>query len=617
MNRFKELTFIAGAALAAGFMQSCSETADIDLDKDIKKDIQLAPDGLSVPLGDFSRITLDSLFNLSDDDQDNVLRKRKDGTYALSVSGAIDPTSVDVDDIVLTVTDPVIDPVRVAFDGIVAALPDMTPIPGTEIDAPVSFTTDIQIDEVVDDALILVKDVDLQSPAPITVAFSFPSLPSFVSQVEMKNFAVSFPDFIRVRYAGNDPRVTLSSNTLTIEGQIEKAEIASDNGFEIPGLYIDGLSFSTPKRTELGSDGKRHFILTAQAVGYDGTIKVSTSDCLAQDMKGQEIDMYSVLSFSDMTLGTFTGKLFPRIDPINSSFEMDLGDDAADILQSDGNSMILSNPEIAIDITTGFSIPFVVDMNISSFDKAGNPICSNVAPDGDGTFVIPASPRGQTKTTTVLVYRNGTRKLDMASDTVYVLVSRMSDLLSTIPDKVEFELSVIADTTMTNPADFHYVNLADDLKLDGAYSVNVPLEFDDLRMSYTKTMDGLSEIFEDIDSDLALQLKAKIVNTIPLDLMISAVPLDVQGNRIDGVSMTRCDVKAGTEASPSTSDLLIGIDLKSKDASKFDALELNFGFASDPALGKAVLKASQYVELTNVALCLPDGLTIVIEDEDE
>lgn len=614
MVNFKKLTFVAGVSLAAVCLHSCVETADIDLSKEIKKDIRLAPGGISIPLGDFKKVTLDSLLNLSDD-PDAVLRKLKDGTYALSVSDSFDPTSVDVDDIILSVEDPEIDPVTISF-GDFSLLPDATPVPGSTVSTPVTFETDIRIDQIVDDALILVSSVDMKSPSPVTVAFRFSGIPDCVTKVEMTDFSVQFPDYIRMSYSGTDSRVSLDGNTLTIEGVLKASEMSDGSSFDIPGIAIEGLRFETPKRTEIQEDGKRHFVLAAQAVGYQGNINITTANTTVGELKGKEVKMNSVLKFADMTLGAFTGKLFPEVKSVSSSFNIDLGDDASDILQADGNSMILSNPEILLTVSTDFSIPFVVDLNISSYDKAGNYICKNATPD-KGTFTIPASPRGSKKSTAVLLYRNTKRSLDLSSDTVYVLVSKMSDLLSAIPDKVDFDLSVKADTSMTDEGEFHYVDLASDLEIAASYNVNVPLAFDELHMSYSTTLDGMSDAFEDVDSDIAVQLKGQIVNTIPMGLSITATPKDRFGNVLDFVSATNATVKAGTEANPSTSDLLIGIDLKGKNASELDALELSIGFDSDPEVGTAVLKGSQYVEIKNVSLCLPKGMTIVIEDEDD
>lgn len=614
MIRFKNLTSVAGVALVAFCLNSCVETADIDLSKEIKKDFQLAPGGLSIPLGTFAKVTLDSLLNLPDD-PDAVLKKLKDGTFALSVSDAFDPTSVDVDDIILSVEDPEIDPVSISF-GNVSILPDATPVPGSTLSTPVSFETDIRIDQIVDDALLLVSNVDMKSPAPVTVAFRFAGLPDCVTKVEMTGFSVQFPDYIRMSYSGTDSRVSLDGNTLTIEGVLKESELADGSSFEVSGIVIEGLRFETPKRTVIKEDGKRHFVLAAQAVGYQGNINITTDGTTAGELKGKEVKMNSVLKFADMTLGAFTGKLFPEIKSVSSSFNIDLGDDASDILQADGNSMILSNPEILLNVSTDFSIPFVVDLNISSYDKAGNYICKNATPD-KGAFTIPASPRGSKKSTAVLLYRNPSRRLNLSSDTVYVLVSKMSDLLSAIPDKVDFDLSVKADTSMTSESEFHYVDLASDMEIVTSYQVNVPLAFDELHMSYSTTLDGMSDAFGDVDSDLFVQLKGQVVNTIPMSLSINVTPKDQFGNVLDFVSATNATVKAGTEANPSTSDLLIGLELKGTEASKLDALELSIGFDSDPELRTAVLKGSQYVEIKNVSLCLPKGMTIVIEDEDD
>ena len=63
--------------MAAFCLGSCLSTSDeLDLDKDISLDMQIAPGGLSIPLGSLDTLFLDSLIKI--DDEDAMLKKLPD-----------------------------------------------------------------------------------------------------------------------------------------------------------------------------------------------------------------------------------------------------------------------------------------------------------------------------------------------------------------------------------------------------------------------------------------------------------------------------------------------------------------------------------------------------------
>ena len=58
-----------GGIVAAFCLGSCLSTSDeLDLDKDISLDMQIAPGGLSIPLGSLDTLFLDSLIKIDDED---------------------------------------------------------------------------------------------------------------------------------------------------------------------------------------------------------------------------------------------------------------------------------------------------------------------------------------------------------------------------------------------------------------------------------------------------------------------------------------------------------------------------------------------------------------------
>jgi len=595
----------------AAVVASCTNTEDIDLDKDVSLDVQIAPDGLSVPLGDLAPIYLDSILDINDD-PDAVLCKLEGGVFGLKVSGNANDVNLQLDDISLSVADPAMDPIKVDF-GIPSATPDATPVPQKTLNSPVSFNTEISIDEIVDDALLMVAEVDLKTPSPLSVKFDFSGVPDCVNSIYMSLFKISFPDFLQLTYSGSDTRVKLEDNSLVIDGPLDASEFM-DGCMNIEGLSINGLSFDDPLRTVSENDG-RHFRLNSETVGYNGVLVVKTDATTAGEIKDKIINVDPSLSFSSLDLGIFIGKIFPEIDSIEKSFEMTLDDDASDFLRGEGSSLELSDLQLALNLTTNFSIPVLADLTVSSFDKSGNPICNGLTPD-DGSFIIPAAPRGEDKTFTLLFYKQE-RPLPVTSDTVFVRISNLSDLMTTIPDRIDFRLDAKTDTSMTDVDRMHYADLTSDLKIDADYKLLVPFVFDDLHVKYSTDMDGLSGSFEDISEytiDIAFALKANVENTIPMNITLTGVPYDKNGNEIKGITISSCNVPAGSLQTPATGAIELTIDASDGILEELDRIELNMLFDKDMGQDNVTLKSSEYLQLKNAAFYLPDGISMNFDE---
>ena len=417
-------------------------------------------------------------------------------------------------------------------------------------------STAINIDEEIDDLLLMVKNIELENSATIDVAMQFEGIPTTIDNILLDNFVLEFPDFIELSYTGDDSRIELFQNGVRINGNLTKEELVSGGkGFVISGIAVEGFDFANPLYTQ-NVDGKNRLVLKDQQVKFSGAVKVVNQKISSSEL--QDIKITPSVNIGRILVKSFTGKVYPEIDPVNEAIALDLGDELS-FLQNDNNNLSLSDPQISVNITTNFSIPIELDINLNSKKKDGSFIAENIAPDM-GKVIIPACPRNEEKQTTTIIFQKNEDRESVMGDSIYVKISRLPELLSTIPDSVIFSLIAQADTSMTDPAQYHYADLSRELAVNADFAVEVPLVFDNLFIEYSDTISDLqkdifSEISDMVDG-LSIRLKAKVESTLPLGVNVTAVPLDINGNPIqNGVTVEEITLEPGSEDNPSVSDL--------------------------------------------------------------
>ena len=92
--------------------------------------------------------------------------------------------------------------------------------------------------------------------------------------------------------------------------------------------------------------------------------------------------------------------------------------------------------------------------------------------------------------------------------------------------------------------------------VNGKYNFMAPLALNDGSMIiYTDTQDGWND--EDVDAITITHLSASIdvTNLLPFDGELTAYPIDVNGNRIQGVEVKSSKIEAGTKDVPVTIEM--------------------------------------------------------------
>lgn len=186
------------------------------------------------------------------------------------------------------------------------------------------------------------------------------------------------------------------------------------------------------------------------------------------------------------------------------------------------------------------------------------------------------------------------------NDVVYRQLPQLESFFSPIPDMLVIN-------------DFH-AEIPEDVA-SGNYDVNCQVTVDSPVAFSANSLCDMTIPLEDAVVELEqVGLKKAVLsmdayNSVPLEFSLSAVALDEQGNRIEGISVqTDVPVAAGRTDSPAHTPLTI--TLTSDGDLRFHGLELHLHAASNASVAGTILNKNQGIELKNLVITLPEGITV-------
>ena len=459
-------------------------------------------------------------------------------------------------------------------------------------------STEISINEHVDNTLVMVKRIDLTNPASAVMSMMFEGVPQTVTELTFSKFTVEFPDFIKLAYNGADTRINVRGNKLIINGVLDE-ELHSTEGFSVTGLTITGMEFAEPLWLDDGN-----LVLENQKVRISGTVTVNN-----QKIKSNELDVIRVIpevSFSTIEVKSVYGKVNPKIDPVHEEVSLDLGD--ADFFQNENNTLSLSDPQLTINLISTVTVPIDIDLCLSSMDSKGNYIARNIIPD-DGTIrIAKCDTTAESRTTTLVIYKNK-RKVTSSDDTIYIRMSRLSDLMSTIPDKIVFDLTAGVDQSVN-----HYIDLTRELSVSGDYNVSIPLMFDDLYLEYSDTIKDLGESMEDVADKIEavqVQLIGDVESTIPLGVTLTAKAYDSNMRELTDINIGSFSIKAGSDTI-TKAPMVLDVDVKKDGLEKLESIV--FTASCESAEDGFSIRKGQWLLVKKLRIKFPQGLKVDLTD---
>jgi len=595
----RQFILVAGLSTLLFVLSSCVDDS-YDLSKDISLDMNAGGKAFSIPIGSTAPIKLSDMI-----DESGVLTSDASGQYALSESDDLDPVDVAIDPVILEVDEVNLDPVELDFLPVLDGLP---PVPGgvvVTLPYPISATVDqtgsFHINEVVPDELITIRTIELnrESPATYGVSLRLEGIPEGLGDVTFEDFRLILPDFLVFSEEDHvvDGVLTLGSGFNPYEGFSKE-------------LTVTGVDFSKLNSGEglkmKKVNGKNRLIIDVQ-VSLKGTLTIQESTIDPDQL--DHVTLIPEVTMTSLQAERFTGIIDPHIDPIRESLSLDLDEDL-DFLQEDGVVLDVSNPQILLTVGNTIGIPLNLHVKMYAKNKHGQVIDRSQVEET--TLQIKAAEvDGVVTETSFLVSRQGSSRQGYEA----VKISDLANLVKVVPDSIILEMTGEADQTVT-----HHIDLGKALQVTGSYEVMVPLQFNAIRIHYKDTITGLTKDLEDISDKLKngeWQLKMTAENTVPVELTLDVVPLDVDGNEITGISATVSEtIAAGHGHEAEAVKTPITITLKSQDGKLplLESLAIEITAENESGSGAVSFNANQSLRLTGMKLITDGGFDLDLNE---
>jgi hypothetical protein len=540
-------------------------------------------------------------------DESGVLITDASGQYVLSESDDLDPVDVAIDPVTLYVDEVDLDPVELDFLPILDGLPPVpggvvVTIPPYPISATVDQTGSFHINEVVPDELITIRTIELNRELPATYGISLrlEGIPEGLGNVTFEDFRLILPDFLVFSEEDHvvDGVLILGSGFNPYEGFSKE-------------LTVTGVDFSKLNSGEglkmQKVNGINRLIIDAQ-IGMEGTLIIQ--EATINPNQSVHATLIPEVTMDSLHAERFTGMIDPDIKLVHEAISLDL-DENLDFLQEDDVVLDVTNPQILLTIGNTIGIPLNLHVKMYAKDKRDQDIEGSQVEET--TLPIKAADTDGTVTETrFLISRQGTTRQGYEP----VKIPDLANLVKVIPDSIIIEMTGEADQTVT-----HHIDLGKALRVTGSYEVMVPLQFNAIRIHYEDTITGLTKDLEDISDKLKnnveWQLNMTAENTVPVELTLDAVPLDVHGNEITGISATVSEtIAAGHGHEAEAVNTPITITLKSEDGTLplLESLAIEITAENESGSGAVSLNANQSLRLTGMKLTADGGFDLDLNE---
>lgn len=560
------------------FFSSCVNE-DYDLSKEIDMEMTILKD-LAVPVGDIQKIELSKVLSL--DEENSMISTDADGDYLISFEGDPFSASVEVPSISLVGPDGQIEsePVVIhfplsGFSGLAGNLGNHKLVYSDLAGSAISTEMDIEIDSEIPSEIIDIKSVNLHSL--LKMRFS-----TNVGKIYVPaGFTLEFPEELHLIKSSDTESYSIENGNKVVINKDIAAHSDAGVPFEL-NITLDKIDFPAGAVR----DGR---LVLDEHVKVAGDLYVMTSDfsSVPEELK---IDMSAVIT------GLVVESAVVKINMENTMEDtrMEIGE-IPEFLSGGNVTLDLYDPSMSLKADNTSPLSFGVTADIVAYDGEAS---SKISLGKDDDLLFNAG--------TVTEYLITRRQSTVSQGVGNIVVPEIADLMKTIPENIAIEgLSVSAAS-----ADFITIDTGDEYDIAIEYGISAPLAFGEaMQLSFTQDINDLGL---DFDGDVkSAVLTLDMVNSIPLSFDLKAVGLDPEGNVINGLTLEMDkSLASGTHTSPVATS--VKITLKNTTGRfSLDGLRLTMNAAAPSAehVG-AALNENQGLELKNIVLSVPDGITV-------
>ena len=456
-----------------------------------------------------------------------------------------------------------------------------------------------------------IEKIGFSEGVEIALGLSVNGLESLDTNVDL-DVKMALPSFLQLQPCDGIEGVDISEGILSINTGYNPS---SKEPFEIK-LLCTGLDFMTE---EFGFKG----LVPTDSIDGNSYISYNSDIVVEGDAAINGTEFHSTVlenniafdvdfRMGEIAVKEFHGLYCAEIEGVNEKIDLELGEEL-EFLREEGNSIVLADPQLEFAVTNPVGVPIDINLHLFGADENGAPIA-----DTEIEAMLSILPAEYDEVTGEL--KPVETKLFITTDTAAnskagyenVELKNLANLLKKIPHSINFNVEPVIRTAGVT----HHIDISEPIRLDAAYSVIVPLKFDELHLCYTDSVAGLdSDMGETLEmfSNVSLSAKMDVINTIPVGLSLKVLPYDIDGNVVENLEIDELKIAAGggeaivdeegvlCENLPSQ-NFSFAIKSTKGNISSLDKLVFVVEAASDHTTGSAALKGEQGIKLSNIVL---------------
>ena len=365
--------------------------------------------------------------------------------------------------------------------------------------------------------VLSLKTVSVDANIKLAVSFSS-ALKSCVTKIA--KLSLSMPSYMSFTASTTSGDLSVNGNKITL------ANISTANEITL-NIDINALDFKSGNNGTLAIEGGK--------IKMDGTVvmgvEISPSDINLSGLTSGDLSITSHIQFPDFKVTGAQGRFSPTID-LGNLGEATINN-VPDFLK-DGNVVVdLANPQIWLTTNSDLTLDGYVDGVIKAYKKGQ--VIASVNVNG---INIQANA-----TSKICICRNASL-VDGSMFTQVIEVPTLSTLIRTIPDKLVFEADARADSQKE-----YAITFGRQYNISPSYTIKAPIAFaKDARIVYNDSIEDMNKDLKDLDfaEGTYINVDANVENKVPAHLTVSAYAVDVNGKRMNDVSIVVSDVVAGS-----------------------------------------------------------------------
>ena len=566
----KSKTYIA-LGIAFGIV-SCDNEFDLS---DINTDMNVGG-SIAVPIGSTETLTLSRIIDETDE-----LTVDADGNYSLSTNGEmnVDVSKVDI----IHIKDLSASPKEIELDFGASSIGGV--IPSLDVNLPITTTL---VMDAIQDIPTEVEEIDLLDILPINTSIIVklkPKNPSVISKfsgAKLTDFSLIFPK--EVIFAEGISELNYNTNVF----KTSYAREFDANGQIVLNLPVEGLH-NLPNIIN-------HKMAVYEELPCDGRFIATINNVTVEEIDGMTMSVEFVIP--DFDVERVKGIINTNVDISEELMEMG---DLPDLVTDEDTELNVNTVAFKLSLLNPTGVPFDANLHLQAQNANHQPINLPV----DVMVNIKAKQAfGESMTTNL--YLTNSESLAAPEGYEKVLVPNLNQLIKKVPEYI----SVIPDVVI-NKSQSHYLELGKEFNSKVIYDVKLPFDFGaNSHIVYRESIDDLNSDMQDIaDYVKNIRIGADIFSTIPFNLNIKIVPIDIFGNdmseRLDFTKEVAID--ASTDGSTPQKKT---ISLKEKTQGALKDLErLDLIIEGNTSAASTVLNSNQYIQV-KMSAYLPEGVTI-------